>query len=123
MAQTAEAFSSPMQHGDIAISPSARTKMAELMREAEDEYTCIRIFVAGGGCGGMDYGMTFAETTNEYDHVMDVDNFKVAVDAVALNYLRGAQIDFSGNSFVFNNVFQSVGGSGRCGGCGGGCGF
>jgi len=123
MAQTAEALSNPMQGDDLLISPAARAKMAELMRDADDEYACIRIFVAGGGCGGMGYGMTFAEGTSEYDHVLEADGVMIAVDAVALNYLRGAEIDFSGNSFVFNNVFKSVGGSGRCGGCGGGCGF
>jgi len=122
MVQTAEALSHSVQD-DLRISPAARAKMAELMRDAEGEYACIRIFVAGGGCGGMGYGMTFAEGTTDYDHVLEADGFSVAVDAVALNYLRGAEIDFSGNAFVFNNVFQSVGGSGRCGGCGGGCGF
>jgi len=123
MAQSAQAFSNPIQDDDIRISPAAREKMIDLMRDAEGEYSHIRIFVSGGGCGGMGYGMTFAEGTTDYDHVLDTEGLSVAVDAIALNYLRGAEIDFSGNSFVFNNVFKSVGGSGRCGGCGGGCGF
>jgi len=47
---------------------------------------------------------------------------------VALNFLRGVEIDYverrMGASFVFNNVFAATGGSGACGGCGsagGGC--
>jgi iron-sulfur cluster insertion protein len=118
MAETAQIIPSAERELDIRILPGASAKMAELMRDADSEFTCIRVFVAGGGCGGMGYGMTFSEGTSDYDHVIEADGVKVAVDAVALNYLRGAEIDFSGNSFVFNNVFQSVGGSGTCGGCG-----
>ena len=44
------------------------------------------------------------------------------VDAVAMQYLRGVEIDYEaravGASFVFNNVFAATGGSGMCGGCG-----
>ena len=76
----------------------------------------------------MTYGMTYAESVNASDKVLEGDGFKVVVDAFALSYLKGCDIDFSQDglnaSFVFNNVFQSVGGSGVCGTCGaagGGC--
>jgi iron-sulfur cluster insertion protein len=53
----------------------------------------------------------------------------VYVDAVALSYLEGVEIDFqtqgANRSFVFKNVFANSGGSGTCGSCGaagGGCG-
>ena len=50
--------------------------------------------------------------------------FQLVVDPVAVSFLRGAQIDFVddgvNSSFVFNNVFQAIGGRGACGGCGGG---
>jgi iron-sulfur cluster insertion protein len=88
----------------------------------------IRVFVSGGGCGGMTYGMTYAESIGERDKVLEGDGFKIVVDAIALSYLKGCDIDFTQDglnaSFVFNNVFQSVGGSGVCGACGaagGGC--
>ncbi|GIT25750.1 MAG: hypothetical protein CM1200mP41_17940 [Gammaproteobacteria bacterium] len=45
------------------------------------------------------------------------------MDPVALGYMHGAEIDYKDDgvnaTFVFNNVFKSVGGSGACGGCGG----
>ena len=51
------------------------------------------------------------------------EGFQLVVDAVALNFLRGCEIDYVkeglNESFVFNNVFESVGGSGMCSGCGG----
>ena len=111
----------------LQITTAARVKLAELLAEAGDEATAIRVFVSGGGCGGMSYGMTYADQTTEYDQVIQSPELKVVVDAVALNFLRGAEIDFTADSgnpaFVFRNAFQAprVGGGGcGSGGCGGG---
>lgn len=111
----------------LQITTAARVKLAELLAEAGDEATAIRVFVSGGGCGGMAYGMTYADQTTEYDQVIESPELKVVVDAVALNFLRGAEIDFTADSgnpaFVFRNAFQApkVGGGGcGSGGCGGG---
>ena len=119
----AVAYSTEIAESDVRVTPAARAKFAELLSEAEPGLEVIRVFVTGGGCGGMSYGMTFGEGVTEYDSVLAGDGFKVAIDAVALNYLQGCEIDYSGDAFVFSNVFQSVGGSGACGGCGGGRGF
>lgn len=112
----------PIADDELRLSPAAEVKMAELVANAESGIG-IRVFVAGGGCGGMTYGMTYAEEVTEYDNALEGDGYKIIVDAVALNFLSGCEIDFAEDSFVFNNVFQAVGGSGACGGCGGGAGF
>ena len=115
------AYTSEIQTSDLSFTPSAAAKLAELSKQAEDA-AGVRIFVSGGGCGGMNYGMTFTDQQTPYDSVFDGAGFKVLVDAVALNYLQGTQIDYHEDgahaSFVFNNVFKSVGGSGTCGSCG-----
>lgn len=108
---------------ELKLSAAAAIKMAELLANAESEIAGIRVFVSGGGCGGMAYGMTYAEEVTEYDSALEGDGYKIIVDAVALNFLSGCEIDFAQDSFLFNNVFQAVGGSGMCGGCGGGAGF
>lgn len=115
-------YSPRIGDAEMRLTPAAQTKLVELLAEADSEITGIRVFVAGGGCGGMSYGMTYADNTadNDYDSVLEGPGFKVYVDAVALNYLQGCEIDFRDESFVFNKVFQAVGGSGTCGGCGGG---
>ncbi len=118
----------PIMDSDFHITAAAQAKLAELFADAEEGLTAIRVFVSGGGCDGMTYGMTFSEDRTEYDHVMEREGFNLYVDAVAMNFLRGAEIDFvdrpTGASFVFNNVFAATGGSGTCGACGaagGGC--
>lgn len=112
-----------LSQDDLRLTAAAEAKLAELLADAGPELNVIRLFVTGGGCGGMTYGMTFSEGTTGYDSVREGSGYRLAVDAVALSFLRGAQIDFAHDSFVFNNVFQSVGGSGLCGGCAGGRGF
>lgn len=123
MSQAATEYRFDIAEDDLRLTPAARNKLAELIADADDGLGVIRIFVSGGGCGGMGYGMTFAEGAGEYDSVLEGAGYRIAIDPVALNYLRGAQIDFADGNFVFGNVFQSVGGSGRCGGCSGGRGF
>jgi iron-sulfur cluster insertion protein len=111
----------------LNLTPAAQGKLAELLAGAGDEVQAIRVFVAGGGCSGMGYGMTYADTINEHDHVIESEGCKVVVDAVALSYLGGAEIDFVTDglnpSFVFRNAYQPARkGGGGCGsgGCGGG---
>ena len=118
-----------LSDSDVSLTPAARAKMTELFSQAEDDdLQAIRVFVSGGGCGGMGYGMTFTDKQTEYDYMRREEGFNVYVDAVALNYLRGVEIDYverpTGASFVFNNAFAMTGGSGTCGACGaagGGC--
>jgi len=117
-------FNNTLMEHEVRLSDSAAAQMAQIVNAAEDNVEGIRIFVSGGGCGGMTYGMTYAEDTLPTDKVLEHEGFKMLVDVVALGYLQGCDIDYVEQglnaSFVFNNVFQAVGGSGACGGCGGG---
>jgi len=129
MTQTALAEEMGLTTGDLSLTAAAREKMIELFTQVEDDdLKAIRVFVSGGGCGGMGYGMTFTDAQTEYDVVRKEAGFDIYVDAVALNFLRGVEIDYverpTGASFVFNNAFAMTGGSGTCGACGaagGGC--
>lgn len=109
---------------ELAVTDSARGKIAGLLKDADSSITAVRVFVSGGGCGGMNYGMTFAETPDDRDSVLEDElGCRLVVDPVALAYMKGAEIDYADDgvnaTFVFNNVFNVVGGSGACGGCGG----
>ena len=117
------AFERAIGSREIALTAAASEQLARLFGEVEDdEIEAIRIYVAGGGCAGMTYGMTFTDRQTDFDRVLAGEGFNVYIDAVAMSYLGGAEIDYvtreTGATFVFNNVFQSTGGSGMCGGCG-----
>lgn len=125
----ATGFNAQLSDSDLSLTAMAREKMLELFNQVEDDdLKAIRVFVSGGGCGGMGYGMTFTDAQSDFDCVRKEEGFDVYVDAVALNFLRGVEIDYverpTGASFVFNNAFAITGGSGTCGACGsagGGC--
>lgn len=114
---------------ELEVTQSAQDKLNEIISQTDEDVSAIRIYISGGGCGGLSYGMTFTDEKSDFDTILQFDGFKILVDVVALNYLKGAQIDYiqevGRERFVFNNVFAETGGSGVCGGCGaagGGCG-
>ena len=117
------AFQHTISDDEITITSTASEQLTKLFGDVEDEeIEAIRIYVAGGGCSGMTYGMTFTDHKSAIDKVLKGDGYQVYVDAVALNFLQGVEIDYvardTGATFVFNNVFQAVGGSATCGACG-----
>jgi len=107
---------------EIKISPAAAAQLSSLI-EDEEGIEGIRIYVSGEGCSGMSYAMTFVEKPNQYDSVLELNGIKMYVDAIALGFLEGVEIDYKSEglneSFVFKNAFAQSGGSGTCGGCGG----
>ena len=116
-------YPSTLSASDIKVSAAAGEQFQRLVSDVgDDDIEAIRIYVAGGGCAGMTYGMTFTDRRTDYDRVYEGEGYRVYVDAVALNYLRGVEIDFvtreTGSTFVFDNVFRATGGAGTCGACG-----
>lgn len=91
----------------LILTDSAKQKIKELLLEENNPKLCLRTFVQGGGCSGFQYGFTFDEDQAEDDLEFPVDNFKVLVDAMSMNYLEGAEIDYKddleGSSFVIKN--------------------
>lgn len=113
-------------HGEelICVTQAARNKLAEIvLSAAADGITGVRVFVAGGGCSGLTYGMGLAEAPGRLDATWTSGDLKIFIDAIALSYLEGAEIDYVEEDeprFLFRNVFARSGGGGACGGCGGG---
>lgn len=89
------------------IGSGAVAKLQELIAEEGNPNLKLRIFVQGGGCAGFSYGFTFDDSKNEDDFEFERDSIKVLVDAMSMQYLEGADIDFRddimGSSFVINN--------------------
>jgi iron-sulfur cluster insertion protein len=86
---------------------SAVEKLRELITEENKPNLKLRVFVQGGGCSGMQYGFTFDEEQNEDDFGFAFEEVRVVVDAMSMDYLRGANIRYEesvmGSSFVIDN--------------------
>ena len=91
----------------ITISESAKTKIKDLLYEEGNPNLSLRTFVQGGGCSGFSYGFTFDEVMNEDDFEIPLDEFKILIDAMSMQYLTGAEIDYkeelAGSSFSIKN--------------------
>ena len=91
----------------ITITESAQHKITDLLLEENNDKLSLRTFVQGGGCSGFQYGFTFDEEKNDDDFEIPVGEFKVLVDAMSMQYLSGAVIDYKedimGASFSIQN--------------------
>ena len=91
----------------ITISESAKTKIKDLLYEEGNPQLALRTFVQGGGCSGFSYGFTFDQDVNEDDFEIPLDEFKVLVDSMSMQYLQGAEIDYKedlqGSQFSIKN--------------------
>lgn len=78
----------------VSVSPLAIEKIKGLLAEKGLAEHGLRVFVAGGGCSGMQYGMAFEGSPRETDTIVNADGVRIVIDPVSLDYLRGANIDF-----------------------------
>ncbi|MEM7033128.1 MAG: iron-sulfur cluster assembly accessory protein, partial [Chloroflexota bacterium] len=76
------------------ITPPASEKLQSIMAEKGIESHSLRVFVSGGGCSGLNYGMTFAEASEVDDQVFDAEGLNIVVDPASVFYLKGAEIDY-----------------------------
>ncbi len=91
----------------VSLTPSASAKLLGIMQEKQLENHALRVFVSGGGCSGLQYGMTFDEDTYPGDTEFEVEGLKVRVDPMSAQYVQGANIDFQdsimGGGFKIDN--------------------
>ena len=96
----------------IRISDAVLTKVAELLEEEADPGLRLRIYVTGGGCSGFQYGFAFDDAAQEDDVQVVRGPVTVVVDAMSLQYLVGAEIDYEdkleGARFVIRNPNAST---------------
>ena len=91
----------------LGFTSAAAKKVAELIEEEGNQELMLRIYVQGGGCSGFQYGFTFDETVNEGDEKIVTDGVALLIDPMSLQYLMGAEVDYSeglqGAQFVIRN--------------------
>ena len=89
----------------IVLTESAASQVKTLL-SAEKEGKGLRLYVEGGGCSGMQYGMTFDEQRPD-DLAADFNGVSVVIDPFSANYLRGAVVDYvdslTGGGFKISN--------------------
>ena len=120
----------------VTLTPTAASRVRQLISEKNLAGYGLRVFVGGGGCSGLQYGMAFENEAQEDDFVLDFDGVKVMVDSMSSQYLMGANVDYvdnlmgggfkienpnavsscgCGHSFRTNAAQEEAGSGGGCG--------
>jgi iron-sulfur cluster insertion protein len=92
----------------VEITEAAKSRIIDLLIEENNPKLALRTFVQGGGCSGFSYGFTFDDEKNEDDFEFPInEQYNVLVDAMSMQYLQGAKIDYKdelmGSQFVISN--------------------
>src|SRR6266567_3228357 len=91
----------------IMMTPAAADKVRVLLEQENDPSLGLRIFVAGGGCSGLQYGMTLDEEQDGDTIIPMEGGINVLVDEMSLTYISGSEVDYvdslMGAGFTVNN--------------------
>ncbi len=78
----------------LLVTPMAVNVIKTLLEQRQIPQHALRVFVSGGGCSGMQYGMAFEESPRDFDRVVEVEGVRLLVDPTSLMYLQGSTIDY-----------------------------
>ena len=91
----------------IVLTESAVASVRNLLEQKNVPNHGLRVFVAGGGCSGMQYGMALEAEPRPYDHIIEKDGVRVFIDPTSMMYLNSATIDYEdsimGGGFKIDN--------------------
>lgn len=117
----------------LTLTNAASEAVKNILQERNLKGYALRVYVSGGGCCGVNFGMALDDNFRDVDTTFELDGVKVVVDEVSIEYLQGAKIDFvndpeRGAGFAVDSPNAKAHGEGSCGcssgesscGCGGG---
>jgi iron-sulfur cluster insertion protein len=91
----------------LHFTESAARKVRQLIEEEQNPALKLRVYIQGGGCSGFQYGFSFEDAAEEDDLAVERDGVTLLCDPLSLQYLGGAEIDYSeslqGAQFVIRN--------------------
>jgi iron-sulfur cluster assembly accessory protein len=97
---------------EIGLTPAAAARVAAIA-ERQGKPAMLRLAVEGGGCSGFQYRFGLADGIDSDDIIVETDGVKLLVDAVSLDLVRGAQVDFveslGGAAFRVDNPNATAG--------------
>ena len=101
----------------IKLSDNAANRIKEIRSKADNTAIGVRVGVKSGGCAGMTYMMEYAKEAKKNEEVIEDKGVKVFIDANAVMYLLGTEMDYKKDKFSSQFVFKNPNETERCG-CG-----
>ena len=84
----------PTETAIITLTTAAADAVKNILTERKLDGYALRVYVAGGGCCGVTFGMALDNNFRDVDTTIDTNGVKVVIDEVSIDYLRGGTIDF-----------------------------
>jgi iron-sulfur cluster assembly accessory protein len=81
----------------LVLTDSAIDRIKALLVKEGKPEAGLRLYISGGGCAGMSYGMSIDDSLSNDDAIVRTRGVKVIVDKLSLIYLRGSKIDYVEN--------------------------
>ena len=106
-----------MSKNVIKLSDNAADRIKQIMSTADKSTIGVRVGVKSGGCAGMSYVMEYAKEVKPNEEVIEDKGVKVFIDANAIMYLLGTEMDYKTDKFSSQFVFKNPNETERCG-CG-----
>ncbi|CAN1558238.1 sufA Fe-S cluster assembly scaffold protein [Fimbriimonadaceae bacterium] len=79
----------------ITLTERAEVELADLIKSQGKDNAALRVWVAGGGCSGLQYGMALDDNSpEEDDKLFEQNGIKILVDAISLSYMEGSHVDY-----------------------------
>lgn len=92
----------------FTLTDAAADRVRALM-DGKDAFG-LRIGIKKGGCAGMEYTLAYADEKAPHDEVVEDKGVRVLIDASAMLFLLGTEMDYRSDTmsagFVFNNPNQ-----------------
>jgi iron-sulfur cluster assembly accessory protein len=96
----------------FTLTENAQKAIGRFIKGSETPVEGLRISVTGGGCSGLQYGMSLEATSKPDDKVVEVNHIKVFIDPCSAPMLDGVTVDFldsmQGSGFKFHNPNASA---------------
>jgi iron-sulfur cluster assembly protein len=83
-----------MNEAPITITDKALEFVKGIISEADSDCLKLRIYVAGGGCSGLQYGMALDEMVDVDDEIFTFKDIEVIIGAMDIKYLIGSVVDY-----------------------------
>ena len=96
-----------MEQEALIFTDAAAMKVGSLLADEDNSKMNLRVYVTGGGCSGFQYGFSFDENKDDGDTEVTKRGVNLIVDPMSIQYLMGAEVDYSENlqgaQFVIRN--------------------
>ncbi|MDQ6741987.1 MAG: iron-sulfur cluster insertion protein ErpA [Candidatus Dormibacteraeota bacterium] len=83
-----------IEQATVSLTGDALSQLKSLLEKEGNPEVALRVFVSGGGCSGLQYGMAFDDITRPGDEVVEMDGVRVVIDDFSAPYIRGSEIDY-----------------------------